>query len=679
MTPSNGHTGPVRAIGIARVSTAHQRDESLEAQKAHCRRLAMQTIGHEPEWTWIVSRGSGEHLDRPELEELERLIDEGRHQFLFTESVDRIMRDTLVIQIIKRCVHSNMRVVANGLDTAQRSWRIFGSIQAAMSEEEQDKTSDRLKRQLRHEFEQGGALTAIPWGYRYEPPEGHEGGKRDEYLRKDPELEAAYLKLFEMLSTGAGFADVARWMNANRIPPPGRGNQWRGKHVCDVISNPIRAGTRVFSVTESKKNYVTGKRRQVPRERPLVTRPVPHLQMVEPQRHTALLAQLKEKNAHLRADNCRPPASPRRGRKRLFPTQILTCAICGRNYQCAGTCARPGSGGPLDKRRLRCPGSISKDCWVSSVAHYPVLLERLFNALVCAAVETFEDPEPLRQMVVEESADLTGSWSKQVADQESTCRSLAAQEERLLLAIQGSDEDIPSLTKQLGKITGQLAVARTALEDLERHPPAEIEVPSAEEVREMLLQLREGFDPADGIASSRLLQLVTSMTAYPFRLIGGRSVYTFVLVEIDLSGLCRPGDSQSIRERATRRLMLPAFRTPQTVRLLSKIRALTDEGIGAKSQSQRLGCHYCTVRDAQVLLDAMEQEGRSTPFVPLPDPAPLASNKRCHQDAELRPLKGTSPWRGELAGLPPLPDLAEQTRSSPLTSGALRGPFFFGE
>jgi DNA invertase Pin-like site-specific DNA recombinase len=659
VTDTPHSNGIVHAIGVVRISTDNQREESLEAQKVVCQRVARQAIGAQPEWTWVSSRGSGEHLDRPELEEIERLVGSGRHQLLVAENLDRIMRDAGVIQLLKRCVAAGVRVITNnGFDTQSPQWRLLGSIQAAVSEEEQEKTSTRIKRQWPQEFMNGGCLGTIPWGYLYDPPDGSAGSKNDMHLRKDPRLEPVFIEIVDRLFQGASYADVARWLEQRQISVPGKTNgPWEPHMVARLVREPIRAGIRVFGRTETVKDLMTGKRIPRPTKKPPLTREVDHLRMIPPERHEALLAMLDDRNAHLRLARNRASGRRPRSRKRIYPSQVTTCAICGSLYSCAGSSGSIQGASPLERRRLTCGGKRQKRCWVAAFLHAPKLLDALFRGLVATAEERLGDPARLRAMVGEELADLQGSWRGAVEAARAECGRLEQGQARLIEAAEKTNGPVDALASRIAAIDSEVRSAKASLLRLESNPPTTVEVPSADEVSRMLTELRSGFDPEDGLTVAKLRRVVPRMTAYPFRLIGGTSLFVFVLAEVDLSVFCRPADSAVLRAEVLKNVWLPAFETPRPVALLNGVREGLARGLSPTAISVELGANLGTIRESIRLLDEMERLGLPSPFVPATDPAELSGNGRYRRDPTLVPVPGHTPWTGDLSGLPPLPDL----------------------
>ena len=66
-------------VVVCRISTEHQDERSLDDQLAKIKEFIAAHFRGRVEWIVIRSRGSGEHLDRQELVQLEELIEEARN------------------------------------------------------------------------------------------------------------------------------------------------------------------------------------------------------------------------------------------------------------------------------------------------------------------------------------------------------------------------------------------------------------------------------------------------------------------------------------------------------------------------------------------------------------------------------------------------------------------------
>ncbi len=81
-----------RVLIVARISTDKQDPRSLEDQEAYCQNEVKQEYEGQITFEVIKSVGSGEHLDRKELDELTDAIESGMIDVVISEDLGRICR-----------------------------------------------------------------------------------------------------------------------------------------------------------------------------------------------------------------------------------------------------------------------------------------------------------------------------------------------------------------------------------------------------------------------------------------------------------------------------------------------------------------------------------------------------------------------------------------------------------
>jgi DNA invertase Pin-like site-specific DNA recombinase len=324
---------------IARISTAHQDERSLDDQIALCRRYVLDHFPGRVRFRVIRGRGSGEILDRQDLAEAEAAVESRELDLVIVEDLGRICRRNRAIDFCELCEDAGTRLVAinDAIDTARDDWR-FNAFFASLKHESGNKdTARRIRRSLRHRFEQGGVVQTLPYGYS-KPP----GARTDGDVATDPAAEPVYQEVFRRLEGGASYAEVADWLNAEGVPigPWMRAGRWDGPGLARVVRNPILKGVRRRNERMSQRVNRTGRRKSVkapPSERLL--RAVPHLAFIEPARYDRLIAQLDSR--HAACARCRKAGAPdtRAGASRqrtAWPGQHLTCGVCGRLYYWGG-------------------------------------------------------------------------------------------------------------------------------------------------------------------------------------------------------------------------------------------------------------------------------------------------------------------------------------------------------
>src|SRR5262245_9230514 len=121
--PRNGHT---LVVGIvARISgCANQKEISLDDQVDHGKEEVTRLYEGPIEYRTIATKGKGERLDRPELDEVERLLRTRELDLLVMEDLGRLVRGTAACEICGIAVDHGTRVIAPNdcIDTADGSW-----------------------------------------------------------------------------------------------------------------------------------------------------------------------------------------------------------------------------------------------------------------------------------------------------------------------------------------------------------------------------------------------------------------------------------------------------------------------------------------------------------------------------------------------------------------------------
>ncbi|MEP7365797.1 MAG: recombinase family protein [Acidobacteriota bacterium] len=158
------------AVGYARVSTDRQAEfgVSLDAQVEKIRAIAVvqgATIAD-----LIVDGGqSGKDLDRPGMQRLMRMVDDGAVQAVLIAKLDRLTRSvkdlaTLLERFEKRKVA--LISVAESLDTGSASGRLVITIMTAVSQWEREAIGERTREALRHKQGRGERTGSVQYGYR---------------------------------------------------------------------------------------------------------------------------------------------------------------------------------------------------------------------------------------------------------------------------------------------------------------------------------------------------------------------------------------------------------------------------------------------------------------------------------------------------------------------------------
>jgi site-specific DNA recombinase len=356
LNPRNGVR--LKVLIFVRISTDKQDERSLGDQEAFCREYLYQHYVGPVEFKIISGTGSGEALDRLELEELLETIESRTIDVVLCEDISRICRRQYSFVVAEACEDAEVRLIGihDRIDTGDPGWRDSATMVTWHHERSNRDTSHRIKRTLNNRFDNGGCVQTVPFGYVKRP-----GSSQDADLRKDPAAENFVLEMFRRLEDGANFAEVADWLNREQAPlgPYSRSSRWNDKLVASTIRNPIFKGIRERNRHMSKRVNKTGRHKTVkaPPEM-LRVRKCPHLAYIDPARYDALIHTLQERNAWCRRSRADRPDSLRGVPKKStrFPGQHLRCGISGRYLYWHGKNTR---------RVMVCSGATKYECWNS--------------------------------------------------------------------------------------------------------------------------------------------------------------------------------------------------------------------------------------------------------------------------------------------------------------------------
>ncbi len=383
--PKNGMK--FRVIGVARISTEHQDERSLEDQKAYYEDHLDRTLGPgRYDLSVVSSRGSGQILDSSALTELAQMVESGVYDLVIAEDLGRISRRIYAIIFCEQAEDSKTRVIAinDSVDTAESNWKQASIFASFKNESFCKDTSARIKRSLRNRFQQGQIFQCQIYGY-HKP----HAKATDAEVSKLPEAEAIYDQWFTMLEDGCNYRQVADWLNVNNVPtsPYCRSDTWDGTMVGRLTFNPLLKGERVRNKRVAVRVNRTGrsKTEKAPPGHQL-SRVVEHLAFIEPERYDRVIRMLKKRNARYKRSETEQN-DPRSGipkRHTRFPGQHIRCGVCGRLYV---------YGGHGKTLRLMCKGARTHECWNGMTICGPDVAKAVSERIqqIIESLEGFDD------------------------------------------------------------------------------------------------------------------------------------------------------------------------------------------------------------------------------------------------------------------------------------------------
>src|ERR1700693_1377960 len=160
----------MRAIGYVRVSTDKQADHgvSLEAQEAKIR--AMGVVQGAELTELIVDGGEADKdLNRPGMERLLALVDQGKVQTVIIAKLDRLTRSVKdLAELLERFQRRGVSLVsvAESLDTGSAAGRLVINIMTAVSQWEREAIGERTRDAMQHKRSNGQRVGNLAYGYR---------------------------------------------------------------------------------------------------------------------------------------------------------------------------------------------------------------------------------------------------------------------------------------------------------------------------------------------------------------------------------------------------------------------------------------------------------------------------------------------------------------------------------
>lgn len=612
LTPKNP-SGPLRVIMLGRVSTAHQNIENIEASYASNARVLSQMYPGETEIRHFGERGSGWKVNRVTIDEAENEIKTGTWDLVLMEDLSRAWRNPqFQFRLAQLCVDHRTRMICigDGIDTADPNWETLLGAAVLRHSATVPETRRRVRRTADYQFQLGGMVLKLRYGYRRltaEEAASGEFGPVGLLVARMPECTPIILEMRQRVLRGESYASIARWLNAAEISPGPyvTGGVWNGPLVRDLLRDPILNGLRRFRMLEYRLTYATGEHKREQNANPQ-TAECPEL---------AHMTQQEQEELWEAMDRYSPRRTPygRRGTRRsdsYWPGLHLHCGICGEvcNY--------------VLEQRLRCRhGNLCRGqnrCWnrvqvpAAMVRQFvlPQLLERLQS-----------DPVLYQRLLheVEQTLQHSGRHSQQ-------------QQQRLRNRLRDAERDLEGATTALIRLpeSESLQNRQQELEGQVRQLRQELaQLESADE--------RPTWRTRDDIERDLLAVLHhLAATSYPFSRCLRGLIPRLELVPVQAF------DTSQVRARI--RITWPAlaeggapdvceidaFTPPQHIRQAVQYQRLrqAETQLTLLEIGQRLGLSKAERSRAQRYLELMEAAGSTAPYRELTAPPTNASRWR---------------------------------------------------
>lgn len=609
--PKNGIL--YKVLVVERISTIHQDERSLDDQGAFSKRWLDQNLDGPYEVEVISSRGSGERLDRIELENLCDRIESGTLDLVIAEDLARICRRSFVIGILEAAEDSGTRVIAinDSVDTNEENWRFHAGFASMKHESYNVDTSKRIQRSLRNRFQTGQMVHTLPAGYikplLIPPLKATEAD-----CSKDPSAEPIYDETFTRLEEGQTFSQIADWWNEILFPvgPGSRQKKWTGRKVAQTVYNPILKGLREHNHRVAKRVNKTGRRKCVDApDDMLLQREAPHLAFIEPERYDRVIAMLRERNAPYRKGiaAANPGGVRKRGTRNdsQWPSQHVRCGVCGRNFVL---------GGHGDKHRLMCDGVRDYKCF-NALTVDRVELATKSAAIVADTLINLPDFEPGLFKAIESELDVDAQNRDREIKRLELDRSKFRDQIKNLVDAIAIGGEIASLLGKLNSSESELRIIDAKIAQFsQRQVSSSATIPSAEVIRGLARQIFGEIAIDSREFGDLMRRLLKNFFIVPFRLIDGGHIEARVRFDIDLAelnGVNFPSGLPSMTIPCT----VDLTKSPQRVTYREAVMRLRSEGMTERQTASKLGITHTAAQDAARLDRIMAKAGIADPWM----------------------------------------------------------------
>jgi site-specific DNA recombinase len=637
MVPRNGHTW---GIGfVARISgCANQKEVSLEDQVDHGKEVAAEYCQGPAEYRVVATKGKGERLDRPELDEIEALLRTGELDLLVAEDIGRIIRGADAVRLCGIAVDHGTRVIAPNdcIDTMDENWEedVLDACKEHVGHNRH--TSKRIKKKLMNRFMKfGGAAAFEIFGY-IKPP----GAKTFDDWQKDPAATEIYQEWKRRLRETLNCSAVADWLNQRGVPTGkhARRKTWDGATVRRVTANPLLKGMPRRGLMHSIKHHETGRRISVKNPSGPKYYECPKLAFWTPDEFDELNALLAARNGPCKRKpvNGTDPRSHVPRKRTRFPGQYACCTYCG--HECVW-------GGNGVTENLMCSGAREWHCW-NSVGFNGLLAAREITEAISAELYDLEGFDAQFRDLVREVGQpgdkaLAPRWEQLLRNEEAQKRKKAN-----LAASMAEYGPMPMIEEGLAEIrTNEQKLARERRE-LESLKTRALQLPtSVTELRHLLEEQFQKLAVDSPEFGDLLRQLVPEFHVQLVRLCDGGHLMPQARVKLDLGGsIPDVKHAPELNGMLARELTLDLFQPPQRERIRIETVCLAATGLSPRQIAPRLSekATATAVHNALALDRKMRELGLETPYVLVREPPDDYPKQRRHKNPKYRfePLEG---------------------------------------
>jgi site-specific DNA recombinase len=456
----------------ARVSTEHQaQDATIESQVCALRERA-RADGHQvlPGDVYVDEGFSGTTLVRPALERLRDRIAEHVIDIVYIHHPDRLARRYAyqVLLLEEFAAHGAAVVFLQGATSNNPEDALLVQVQGMLAEYERARLVERGRRGKLHKARQGAVspFSSAPYGYLYVRKSETEPA-RFEVL---PDEAKVVGRIFDALvHEQKSINEIARSLDANRIPTPGRSSRWSPSTVWAILNNPAYTGLAAYgktAVTERRPRLrPTRHANPTPRRAKCARVCTPPEQWIRIPVPAIVSAEVFAAVREQMERNLRLVRHQARGQRYLLQG-LLVCARCG--YAFYGMTVKHRRG--YEHSYYRCIGTDAHRFAGTRVCTNPPVRADTLDDYVWESVQqVLQDPERMLQEWTRR-ADTDSTQVEQRLQRDRATAEVARYErnlKRLLDAYEAEAIELEELTLRSNRVKAQLQHAHQSLNEAE--------------------------------------------------------------------------------------------------------------------------------------------------------------------------------------------------------------------
>jgi site-specific DNA recombinase len=211
----------------------------------------------------ISTKGKGERLDRPELEEAEAAYNSGKYDLFVYDDLSRLIRGGEAARLLGVGVDHGTRSICieDGIDTDDGTWEVDALNACSENVAHNERTSKRIKQKCMNRFKKFGWTTRRRIAGYIVPP----GAKSYDDWQKDDSWVPTIQEGARLLRKCLDCAIVADYFNQQNFPvgPYTRRKDWYGPMVRRFFANSLLKGMPQRGAKHTVKHHGSGRRTSV--------------------------------------------------------------------------------------------------------------------------------------------------------------------------------------------------------------------------------------------------------------------------------------------------------------------------------------------------------------------------------------------------------------------------------